>query len=203
MLGALEPSKLTLRGLAIVRDGRVGSAKLGTMNYHDYLKTDYWKAVSQAVKKRAGYRCQICNSQHDLQAHHRCYDHRGNELNHLDDLTCLCRRCHAIFHGQMPQVAPAPVKEKPQKPARPHGEVDEAWVEIHMPPGKMITLNRQLIIQCRTEANGFTNATLRALGMKPPLVAGWVRRLQGNTMTAAAYREALRGRFIYNSGKLE
>ena len=54
MLGALEPSKLTLRGLAIVRDGRVGSAKLGTMNYHDYLKTDYWKAVSQAVKKRAG-----------------------------------------------------------------------------------------------------------------------------------------------------
>ena len=54
--------------------------------YNDYLQTDYWKAVAVEVKKRAGYRCQVCNSQLDLCAHHRTYDHRGKELEHLDDL---------------------------------------------------------------------------------------------------------------------
>lgn len=80
--------------------------------YSDYLQTDYWKAVSDAVKKKADYRCQVCNSPHDLQAHHRSYAHRGHELDHLDDVTCLCRRCHGIFHGtfQAPQQAPARVQ---------------------------------------------------------------------------------------------
>jgi len=67
--------------------------------YAEYLKTDYWHAVTLAVKAKAGYRCQVCNSPHDLQAHHRTYEHRGSELDHLDDMTCLCRRCHSIFHG--------------------------------------------------------------------------------------------------------
>lgn len=172
------------------------------MNYNDYLKTDYWKAVAQAVKKRAGYRCQICNSQHDLQAHHRCYDNRGNELKHLDDLTCLCRRCHAIFHGQLPQVK-LEAKPKKERLSKLHKSVDESWVESHMPREEIITLTYELIQQCRTDAYAFTNATLRALGVRPPLIKGWVARLQGKTMTAMEYREALRGRYIYNSGRLE
>jgi len=84
------------------------------MNYNDYLLTDYWKMVSQAVKARAGYRCQICNSELDLQAHHRTYEHRGNEINHLDDLTCLCRRCHAVFHGKQEAPAPTPTPAPPK-----------------------------------------------------------------------------------------
>ena len=68
-------------------------------NYADYLTTDYWQKVSNAVKTRAGYRCQVCNSELDLQAHHRTYAHRGSEMDHLVDLICLCRRCHCIFHG--------------------------------------------------------------------------------------------------------
>ena len=171
------------------------------MKYQDYLKTDYWKAVAQAVKKRADYRCQICNSQHDLQAQHRCYDHRGNELQHLGDLTCLCRRCHAIFHGQLPELTPAP-RTKHKKIPRMHKVVDETWVEFHMPTGAIVTLTHDLIQQCRTDANAFTNATLRAFGVKPPLIKGWVARLQGKVITAEKYREALRGRYIYNSGRL-
>ena len=66
--------------------------------YQEYLKSDYWKEVSYQVKKRAGFRCQLCNSQLDLIAHHRCYDHRGDELNHLEDLTCICQRCHSAIH---------------------------------------------------------------------------------------------------------
>lgn len=68
--------------------------------YSDYLKSAYWQAVSKAVKAKAGYRCQLCNSPHDLNAHHRTYEHRGSELDHLDDLVCLCRRCHETFHGK-------------------------------------------------------------------------------------------------------
>lgn len=68
------------------------------MEYSEYLQTDYWKAVADAVKKRDGYRCVICNSRDSLVAHHRSYAHRGNELDHLDDLSCMCRPCHENFH---------------------------------------------------------------------------------------------------------
>lgn len=76
--------------------------------YAEYLLSDYWKQVTSAVKAKAGYRCQVCNSPHDLQAHHRSYANRGREMDHLDDLTCLCRRCHAVFHWIEQPVAKKP-----------------------------------------------------------------------------------------------
>jgi hypothetical protein len=78
------------------------------MSYSDYLETPYWRQVSAAVKERAGFRCQICNSPHDLRAHHRDYRHRGRELEHLDDLTCLCNNCHSLFHRKLPAPTPEP-----------------------------------------------------------------------------------------------
>ena len=78
--------------------------------YQEHLSGDYWRKVSAAVKKRADYRFQVCNSQHDLEAHHRSYEHRGDELEHLSDLTCLCRRCHGIFHKGDVQPAPQVVE---------------------------------------------------------------------------------------------
>jgi hypothetical protein len=66
--------------------------------YQEYLSSSEWAQVAVAVKQRAGYRCQVCNSQLDLCAHHRTYENRYNELNHLDDLICMCRRCHETFH---------------------------------------------------------------------------------------------------------
>lgn len=75
--------------------------------YRNYLTTEYWQEVSRAVKARAGHRCQVCNTQFWLEAHHRTYAHRGNELEHLDDMICLCTRCHSIFH--MSETASVPV----------------------------------------------------------------------------------------------
>ena len=74
--------------------------------YQQHLESDYWKQISTAVKARFGYRCAVCNSPHDLNAHHRTYDHRGRELEFIDDLICLCRRCHEIFHGKTESAAP-------------------------------------------------------------------------------------------------
>lgn len=69
--------------------------------YHEYLESNYWKQVSLLVKKRADFRCQLCNSPHGLQAHHRSYQNRGRELegNNINDLICLCGACHRLFHA--------------------------------------------------------------------------------------------------------
>ena len=85
------------------------------MKYDEYLHSEYWHEVSRRVKERGDYRCQVCNSPHDLQAHHRTYEHRGNELQNLNDLICLCQRCHATFHGKT-------VKAEKQKKPKKHRE---------------------------------------------------------------------------------
>ena len=179
------------------------------MKYNDYLKTDYWKAVSARVKERAGYRCQLCNSQHDLCAHHRTYDHRGNELAHLEDLTCLCRRCHEIFHGKSgpdakANVAPTPKEELPisrrvklPKKRVVVKDVSDAEIETEMPQSSgSFFLTKALVDRCRTNGT-FTTATLRALGVVD-MTSGWPARLEGKQVTAEDYRVALRGRYIYS-----
>lgn len=181
--------------------------------YNDYLKTDYWKIVAEAVKKRADYRCQLCNSQHDLCAHHRTYDHRGNELNYLNDLVCLCRRCHEIFHGKIK------IEDKPKKlqkfmskqerrelrnsERREEAIIDHDKVEMDMPPGDgPIELTNELIQKCRSPNGGFTNAAIIPLGAELPLLSGWTSRLKGRTVSRAEYRQALEGRYIYGIKKL-
>lgn len=173
------------------------------MKYQEYLQSEYWNAVSKAVKARANYKCQVCNSPHDLNAHHRTYDHRGQEMQHLDDLVCLCRRCHGVFHGKI--EPPAPEKQVVvERPKKGRGIINHTEVESHMPPndGKPIVLDRELMIRLRTDKYGFTNATLRVLGIKAPLVAGWVGRLYGTEISREQFKAALEGRYIFNSGRL-
>lgn len=66
--------------------------------YSEYLATERWRVISDKVKRRDGYRCRLCNSEENLQAHHRTYVHKGDEENHLGDLTTLCGDCHTAFH---------------------------------------------------------------------------------------------------------
>ena len=160
-----------------------------SMTYQDYLKTDYWKAVSDAVKKRADYRCQLCNSQHDLCAHHRTYDHRGQELDHLSDLTCLCRRCHEIFHG-------VTATTKPKKSVEQKIYIDS----YNMPDGERFTLTSKLIQACETKSGGFTSATINAFGVNS-FVSGWKRKLIGTTISKSAYMRAVEGKFIFRTKK--
>jgi hypothetical protein len=173
--------------------------------YQQYLTTDYWKAVSDALKKRDGYRCRLCNSQHDLTAHHRTYDHRGNELDYLEDLTCLCRRCHEIFHGivkdQQPKNISIKVSKKRAESNARKRETCVDWAEVarDMPLGDTVILTQELINKTRTSEGGFTSATVIAL--RPDSTEkGWVSRLCGKSISADQYREALVGRYIYNCG---
>lgn len=69
-----------------------------SMDYYEFLKTPYWKAVSQYKKYKAGFKCNLCNDKEHLQTHHRTYTIRGMEHAKLEDLIVLCHDCHAKFH---------------------------------------------------------------------------------------------------------
>jgi hypothetical protein len=71
-------------------------AELKTMPYHVYLHTPEWSQRAAHARARDGYRCRLCNSDDQLDVHHRTYERRGAEAE--DDLTALCRRCHSLFH---------------------------------------------------------------------------------------------------------
>lgn len=79
-------------------DSEIVAKHIKEMDYYDFLKTPYWKAVADRVKYRANFKCQICNSSENLNVHHRTYDNHGKEIYHLGDLICLCKACHEKHH---------------------------------------------------------------------------------------------------------
>ena len=70
------------------------------MPYDAYLKTPHWYTTRAMALERAMNRCQMCNTTQDLQVHHRTYERLGEELP--EDLTVVCRPCHAKHHGKKP-----------------------------------------------------------------------------------------------------
>jgi len=164
-------------------------------SYQDYLQTPYWKEVSRAVKKRFDWRCGVCNSPLDLSAHHRTYEHRGKELDHLDDLICLCKRCHRIFHA----VEREESQKFKKKLFRPKPEPIE--VEPVSPSNRdKITGTRVLdskLIKSLRICGGMTAATLEALGLDYSFTRqpNWMNRLRGRLITEEAYQLALDGKY--------
>ena len=68
------------------------------LDYQEYLTSDYWESVKQAVNSRDRHKCCLCGSTFNLQVHHRWYPARGTELDHLDALILLCSNCHHEQH---------------------------------------------------------------------------------------------------------
>lgn len=73
--------------------------RIRRMKYADFLITPYWIAISDIVKNKYK-KCQRCGSRKQLEVHHTTYDHHGDELNHMEDLVCLCHNCHAQIHNK-------------------------------------------------------------------------------------------------------
>lgn len=76
-------------------------------NYNDYLQSPEWKQKRQEALARAEGRCQLCNSNKNLEVHHRKYSLWGTEP--VTDLTVLCSSCHYQFEKQKRR------KEKPHQ----------------------------------------------------------------------------------------
>jgi len=69
-----------------------------SLNYQDFLRTPYWKAISEKKKKQAEFKCNLCNGSEKLACHHRTYETHGYEHDNLQDLIILCDECHKKFH---------------------------------------------------------------------------------------------------------
>lgn len=70
--------------------------ELAAMPYDEYLRTEEWQFSREMAFVAKGRRCALCNSPERLNVHHRVY--RGRGIEHVDDLTVLCRDCHQAFH---------------------------------------------------------------------------------------------------------
>ena len=88
----------------IIENGRynIKEAREAILNmpYRDFLKTPYWKAIAEYVKEQSSNKCSVCGSPKSLHVHHVTYGNHGDELHHLEDLACLCRKCHKAIHGK-------------------------------------------------------------------------------------------------------
>jgi len=75
---------------------------MNKIQYQEYLQSDKWRQKADNAKERVGWHCQVCNAsgiQNQLHAHHRTYENLGNEPP--EDITVLCRKCHALFHDKL------------------------------------------------------------------------------------------------------
>lgn len=71
--------------------------------YKDYLQSEGWKRRRSWALEFWGNRCAICNSNKNIEVHHRCYDRIGYEQ--LNDLIALCNHCHTTHHEAMLSLA--------------------------------------------------------------------------------------------------
>jgi len=75
--------------------------RLREMPYKEFLGTIYWDIVRRYVLWKRKFVCELCNSNGELNVHHKTYDHRGEEYLFLEDLIVLCQPCHAKFHDRL------------------------------------------------------------------------------------------------------
>lgn len=74
--------------------------QIASLPYSEFLETRYWKLISHIVKIDKGFACELCGSKEHLEVHHTSYEHHGDEAHHLEDLICLCHKCHSKQHGK-------------------------------------------------------------------------------------------------------
>ena len=86
-------------------DGRISYISwLRSLPYNEYLKTDHWQSVRHYCLCRDHFKCMVCNSENNLDVHHRTYERLGCE--EIGDLATLCRDCHSLFHKNGKLVDP-------------------------------------------------------------------------------------------------
>lgn len=69
------------------------------LNYNDYITSKEWKVIASKCKYLAENKCEVCNSEHDLQAHHYNYKFLFSERS--KDVFCLCDNCHKSYHSKL------------------------------------------------------------------------------------------------------
>ena len=71
------------------------------MHYAKYTQTSEWKQLRNQALERDGNRCRLCNTDKNLNVHHRVYPKHGWRTDCIDNLTTLCKSCHSKHHDKM------------------------------------------------------------------------------------------------------
>lgn len=76
------------------------------LRYFYFLKSSYWRIISEEVKRRAGRKCS-CGCRENLQVHHGNEEnnHHGEEHLIIEKLQCLCGKCHDTLHEKSTKTA--------------------------------------------------------------------------------------------------
>lgn len=64
--------------------------------YQEYLNDDWWKSFKGLVLRFWEHRCALCNSNKNIDVHHRTYERLHEEK--ISDCIALCRSCHKRHH---------------------------------------------------------------------------------------------------------
>ena len=67
-------------------------------SYEEYMQSEDWRIIRQDALERAGFRCDECESEENLEVHHKTYKNMGNEKD--EDLQVLCKECHDEKHSK-------------------------------------------------------------------------------------------------------
>lgn len=67
------------------------------MNYQQYLQTEHWQLLRQAVFDRHERKCIICLSERRIEVHHWRYGKTWYDTT-IYDLLPLCSACHGMVH---------------------------------------------------------------------------------------------------------
>lgn len=151
--------------------------------YREYLASEAWQIRRKWKLEQADHRCQVCNSDEQLHVHHRTYDRLGNERE--NDLTVLCRDCHALFHHRMPD----PAESDPEMSTL------EAWRRaisggLSLHPQDLDTLRR-------AHADYFSADNLLLLQFEyTPDEHAMRRDRRGSVARVAAYIQEATGRYV-------
>ena len=104
--------------------------------YIQYLQSQEWRIKKELVLTRENNTCQKCGSTSNLQIHHWTYYRLYRE--DLNDLYCLCSRCHNFFHKKwwMRDILNKTIKFiKWEEYIQPKNQVKEAipdWLEEYI-----------------------------------------------------------------------
>lgn len=89
------------------------------LRYFYFLKTSYWMIISAEVKRRNGWKCNVCNGRIGLQIHHEDEGNANHGQEHLllmngltRGLQCICEKCHEKKHGPSVKIKDAEKKRQ-------------------------------------------------------------------------------------------
>lgn len=83
---------------------RAASPSAPPSHYQAYLNSPDWRRVRNRALKNAGWKCERCQSDRDLQVHHKTYVRLGREWD--QDVEALCANCHEDEHIEQLEQSP-------------------------------------------------------------------------------------------------